>query len=233
MLLSTSCMPHADSNRFAAANLDAKSGGPDYSKMIENLIEGDNLRESFMKACLTKMGLFVATIETSTVPPVLSALHISSLHNAEVSELFEDLRSDMTLEEGENFVKAENDTFLIEKNGSPLSLHTLGVSLPQTSSEAKEEADTDEPRSGQDKENIDYNKVIKRLVFHNGGWPRNTETPNFNHDVFYSELVDYQDESASRAEDFGKVLMYGDVVTSTNTLLEKCVLITKIISEYC
>lgn len=190
--------------------------------MVEDLIEGDNLRESFMKACLTKMGLLVA-IETSTVP-ILSALHISSLHNIEVSELFEDLGSDMTLEEGENFVKGENDTFLIEKNGSPLSLHSLGTFLPQASSEAEDEAETDQLRSGQDEKNIDYNKVIKRLVFHDGGWPQNTETPHFNHSMFYSELVNYQDEGGSRAEDFGKVIMYGDVVTSTNTLLEKCVL---------
>lgn len=216
-------MAHANSGRFAAANLDAKSGGPDYSKMIESLMEGDNLRESFMKACLTKMGLRVA-IETPTVPPVLSALHISSLHNVEVSELFDDLKNDVTLEEGESFVKGENDTFLIERNGSPLSLHSLGVSLPETSSEEKDEAETDQLRSGQGEKNIDYNKVIKRLVFHDGGWPQNSETPHFNHDVFYSELVDYQDESGSRAEDFGKVIMYGDVVTSTNTLLEKYVL---------
>ncbi|OBT56961.1 hypothetical protein VE04_02642 [Pseudogymnoascus sp. 24MN13] len=209
--------PHPE---FAAANLDAKSGGPDYSKMIESLMEGDNLRESFMKACLTKMGLRVA-IETPTVPPVLSALHISSLHNVEVSELFDDLKNDVTLEEGESFVKGENDTFLIERNGSPLSLHSLGVSLPEASSEEKDEAETDQLRSGQGEKNIDYNKVIKRLVFHDGGWPQNSETPHFNHDVFYSELVDYQDESGSRAEDFGKVIMYGDVVTSTNTLLEK------------
>ncbi|KFZ08402.1 hypothetical protein V501_05987 [Pseudogymnoascus sp. VKM F-4519 (FW-2642)] len=209
--------PHPE---FAAANLDAKSGGPDYSKMIESLMEGDNLRESFMKACLTKMGLRVA-IETPTVPPVLSALHISSLHNVEVSELFDDLKSDVTLEEGESFVKGENDTFLIERNGPPLSLHSLGVSLPEASSEEKDEAETDQLRSGQGEKNIDYNKVIKRLVFHDGGWPQNSETPHFNHDVFYSELVDYQDESGSRAEDFGKVIMYGDVVTSTNTLLEK------------
>lgn len=214
-------MAHTDSSRYAAANLDAKSGGPEYSKMVESLIEGDNLRESFMKACLTKMGLLVA-VETSTVP-ILSALHVSSLHNIEVSELFEGLRSDMTLEKGEIFVKGGNDTFLVEKNSSPLSLQSLGASLPQANSEAKDETDTDQLRSGQDEKNIDYNKVIKRLVFHDGGWPQNTETPHFNHSVFYSELVEYQDEGGSRAEDFGKVIMYGDVVTSTNTLLEKCV----------
>lgn len=225
MLSLASRMADADSSRFAAANLDAKSGGPEYSKMVKNLIEDDNLRESFMKACLTKMGLLVA-IETSTVP-ILSAIHISSLHNIEVSELFEDLKADMTLEEGEYFVKGENDIFLIEKNGSPLSLHSLGASLPQANSGAKDEAETDQLRNGQDGKNIDYNTVIKRLVFHDGGWPQNTVTPHFNHDVFYSELVDYQDEGGSRAEDFGKVIMYGDVVTSTNTLLEKYVL-TKI-----
>jgi biotin--protein ligase len=215
-------MVHANSGRFAAANLDSASGGPDYSKMIEDLTEADKLRESFMKACLTKMGLLVA-VETSTVP-ILSALHISSLHNIEVSELFDDLKSDMTVEEGERFVKGENDTFLIEKNSSPLSLNSLGSSLPQTDSEAKDKAETDQLRSGLDEKNIDYNKVMKRLVFHDGGWPQNDGTPHFNHSTFYSELVDYQDQRGSRAEEFGKVIMYGDVVTSTNTLLEKCVL---------
>lgn len=210
----------ANSDRFAAINLDANSGGLEYSKMIASLIEDDKLRESFMRACLTKMGLVVMT-ETSTVP-ILSTIHLSSLHNIEVTELLEKLQNDMTREEDDYFLKGENDTFVIEKNNS-YCLKSLHSSLPQVNPDSKDKAETDQLQSGQDEKNIDYDKVMKHLIFHESGWPDNKDTPHFNHNMFYSSLADYQEEKGSRAEDFGKLIMYGEVVTSTNTLLEKCV----------
>lgn len=215
------CIIRINKARFAAVNIDTQFGGPDYSKLVDSLTEDDNLRVDFMKACLTKMGLHVAK-EISTVP-LLSALHLSSLHNIEVVELFQDLKEELTTEDGEDFVKGENDTFLIEKHDSSWSLDSLGSSLPHIDSNTKDGAEADKLVSGVGDRNIDYNKVVKRLIFHESGWPRNKETPYFNHDLFYSSLVDYQNESGSRAEDFGKLLMYGEVLTSTNTILEKYV----------
>lgn len=52
-------------------------------------------------------------------------------------------------------------------------------------------------------------------------WPTGKETPYFNHHAFYANLRRYQQESSSEAEEFGKIILYGEVVTSTNTMLEK------------
>lgn len=181
----------------------------------------DKLRIDFLKACLSKLGLLVSK-EVNLIPS-LSALHISSLHNIEASQVFKDLKEDMTTEDGDDFLKAENDTFLIEKQDVQLSLTSLASSLPAISSDREGGATADQLASGVGDKNIDYNKIVKRLIFHESRWPGSMETPHFNHDLFYSNLVEYQDESGSGAEEFGKVIMYGEVLTSTNTILEKYV----------
>jgi len=211
----------ANRNRFAPINLDPKSGGPDYSKLVDSLKKDDKLRIDFLKACLSKLGLHVS--KEVTLIPSLSALHLSSLHNVEASQVFKDLKEDVTTEDGDDFLKAENDTFLIEKQGPQLSLDSLASSLPSISSDRKDGATADQLASGVGDQNRDYNKVVKRLIFHESSWPGSKETPHFSHDMFYSNLAEYQDESGSRAEEFGKVLMYGEVITSTNTILEKYV----------
>lgn len=59
------------------------------------------------------------------------------------------------------------------------------------------------------------------MIFHDTEFPDSNDTPNFNHELFYDSLLAFQAESGTRATEFGNVLMYGEVVTSTNTLLEK------------
>jgi hypothetical protein len=61
------------------------------------------------------------------------------------------------------------------------------------------------------------------LILHETEWPGSKETPYFNHHAFFANLKRYQQENSSEAEEFGNVLMYGEVVTSTNTILEKYV----------
>jgi biotin--protein ligase len=211
----------ANRNRFAPINLDAKSGGPDYPNLIDSLTKDDKLRIEFLKACLSKLGLHVSKEVTSM--PSLSALHISSLHNIEASQVFKDLKEDVITEDGDDLLKGENDTFLIEKQEPQLSLDSLASSLPYIGSDRKDGATADQLASGVGDQNIDYNNVVKRLIFHESSWPGSKETPHFNHDLFYSNLAEYQDESGSRAEEFGKIIMYGEVMTSTNTILEKYV----------
>ena len=70
---------------------------------------------------------------------------------------------------------------------------------------------------------LDYNTLTKHLVPHSSTLPDTKETPSFNHHAFYANLAHYQPrnlkESGTGA--WGKTLLYGEVVTSTNTLLEK------------
>ena len=74
---------------------------------------------------------------------------------------------------------------------------------------------------------IDYEKVIKKIMAHEGQPPTAQDTPYFNHDAYFPALEAYiaSDRRAVYANlHVGKYLMYGQVVTSTSTLLEKFVL---------
>lgn len=66
----------------------------------------------------------------------------------------------------------------------------------------------------------DYKAVTKDIVAHEKQLPDEKLTPRFNHRLFFSSLQQFQAiESDARA--WGNALLYGDVVTSTNVLLEK------------
>ena len=68
---------------------------------------------------------------------------------------------------------------------------------------------------------VDYNSIVKRIIVHEMEYPLSKETPYFNHHAFYSNLEHYQAHSKEEATEFGKIMLYGEVVTSTNTMLEK------------
>lgn len=181
------------------------------------MAEDDESRTSFLKGCLSKLGLTVAQ-EISSVPS-LSRLHLSSMNHIEVSELLEELKEVITIEDGEEYIKGENDTFHIEKHSSRWSLNSLVKSLPVLSTGISE--DPSKTDGAMEDRILDYNTIIKRLIPHETEWPGGKETPYFNHHAFFANLRRYQQENSSEAEEFGNLLMYGEVVTSTNTILEK------------
>ncbi|RDL41805.1 Class II aaRS and biotin synthetase [Venustampulla echinocandica] len=210
--------PHPE---FAAINLNPNANGPGYPKVVQALAEDNESRVNFLKALLTKLELAVNQ-EKSSVPS-LSRLHLSSQHHYLVGELLASWEDIITIEDGEEYIKGENDTFHIEKRSSRWSLNSLAKSLPLPGlSGANVEHGADEKSdSGSDDRIVDFNAIVKRIIPHETDWPGTKETPCFNHHSFYANLRKYQHESEGEAEDFGQALMYGEVVTSTNTILEK------------
>lgn len=184
-------------------NLDPKAGGPEYKELVDALMADDKERTDFLKACLVKIGLQVA--QDTTIVPSLSSLHISGLDAEDPLEILSSLAPVLT-NEGENeYLKDENDTFRIERPGA-WNLNDIGESLPAESSNSDGI--------------VDYQAIIKRLVIHDE-LPSSKLTPYFNHHAFYANLHQYQSESKEGASQFGSTLMYGEVITSTNTILEK------------
>lgn len=121
-----------------------------------------------------------------------------------MTELLCDLGDVIEKENGNEFIRAEADTFQIVSQEDGLDLSELQDNLPQT-------------------ENIDDpSSVIKKIIPHENKLPSDELTPRFSHERFYSSLKHYR-KIESTADQWGDVLLYGDVVTSTNTLLEKCV----------
>lgn len=74
---------------------------------------------------------------------------------------------------------------------------------------------------------LDYTEVIKPLITHTKSLPTSKDTPYFSHDAYFTALDTYYSaSSASRKPSpktpiIGNPLLYGQVVTSTSTLLEK------------
>lgn len=70
-------------------------------------------------------------------------------------------------------------------------------------------------------QDLDYDKIIKRIVPHAEELPDKRETPFFDHESYYANLAHHQQKVQNYNPTFGMCLLYGEVVTSTNTLLEK------------
>ncbi|KAK6854271.1 biotin-protein ligase [Apiospora arundinis] len=201
--------PHPE---FSPANLSKQYDVPGYDELIATLKATDDVRASFLKACLAKLGLEVSP-ETSAVPS-LSKLHLSSLTKGEVEILLHSLEDVITRKDGEEYIKGEQDIFHLEKAETRWSTHELKEALPDTNGEASKEKEEEEVGI------IDYSTITKHIVVHESAWPDTKETPYFNHHAFYAGLKEYREVDAD-ADEWGDHLMYGEVVTSTNTLLEK------------
>lgn len=178
------------------------------------LKEDEEARTSFLKACLAKFGLEVSP-GTSHVPS-LSKIHLSALHPAEVGELVSSFEDIITNEGGEEYIKGDTDLFHLEKPDSRWSLTALSEALSTEFNGSKRSTG----RTSPDPTVSDYNKIPKRIVSHDEAWPEPKETPYFNHAVYYSSLREFRAQDPE-AETWGNVLMYGEVITSTNTLLEQ------------
>jgi biotin--protein ligase len=224
--------------RFAPINLSKANGPPSYATVIEAIADSDPTRISFMKACLLKLGLQVNEEEKPV--PSLSRLHLSAHKPADVAELLASWHEVATVIDGVEYVQAENDTFHVENSvmvgmgeltmaTEPVvpdavpcaSVVSVANGLGGHDAMAKTpELDSSKGPTSGDKI-IDYDKVIKRIATHERTLPSHRETPSFNHEAYYANLAYYQSKTSLSEPCFGTHLLYGEVVTSTNTLLEK------------
>lgn len=187
-----------------------------------------------MKACLAKLGL-TASQDNQGVPS-LSRLHLSVLQSSEVSELVSSWTDIVEEVDGEAIIKGENDTFQLEKQSGPwnasaastLSLQKVADALPEVvknvlpnMSGTSNETEAQQKAAQEDAGIVDYDKLTKRMLVHDTSLPDTKQTPYFNHHAYFANLAHYKKSNLHMHETFGNVLLYGEVVTSTSTLLEK------------
>ena len=159
-----------------------------------------------------KMGLKVNQDQIAV--PSLSTMHLSSVQPKDMSSLLDSLREITTTENGVELIRDANDTFRLEE-ASAWSTFALKNSLNSALTGLTDGAADPEDRI------LDYSNVVKRIRVHEGEPPPSTETPYFNHDAYFKHLLQYQLQDKRIDAAFGATLLYGEVVTSTNTLLEK------------
>lgn len=198
--------------RFSPVNLDKEAEVPGFDKVVEALANDNQQRIDFLKACLWKLRLEVN--QEQVVVPSLSRLHLSSVLPAATSELVASLADIICWKDGSEYIEDENDTFCLERT-SAWSLGSMASALPHEEDEKADTKFTDEDRI------IDYNTVTKYIVLHEEGAPQSKDTPYFNHQAYFANLKHFQLNSSEAGAELGKHVLYGEVVTSTNTLLEK------------
>jgi biotin--protein ligase len=176
---------------------------------MARLAAADKSRIAFLKACLGKLGL--EPNETTQTIPSLSPLHLSSINDSGVTEMLCSWESIMDRENGLELIRGEADTFLIQTRNSQWDMDGIRDSLPQDGKQTKPEEDISP---------LNYESVVKKIVAHETSLPSTKQTPRFDHQLYYSSLKRFQ-LVERQAASWGNVLLYGDVVTSTNTLLEK------------
>lgn len=188
--------------------------------MIDALAGDDDARKAFFKACLHKLGMSIN--ENDQEPSSLSRIHFSALNN-DVSSVLKSWEDIAVMRDGEAYIKGEADTFHIEKPSSTWSMEKLAQTvsdiIPSLKSDITKEAD-----DGEGSGIPDPAAVIKRILSHTGAPPDAKETPYFNHSAYYSNLAAYNaymPNTSPSSQAFGHYLLYGEVVTSTSTLLEK------------
>lgn len=174
---------------------------------------------------MEKLGLEINHDNTSV--PSLSKLHLSARDPQDVGGLLASLDEVITKDEnGEELIKGENDTFLIEHQDSRWTVSDVRTALENAHISTSDDEDGakklkyDAGQAAAVDGLIDYNKVRKTVVPHDQGWPEPKETPYFNHADYYSSLKEFRRHETD-AYEWGDVLLYGEAVTSTNTLLEK------------
>jgi biotin--protein ligase len=192
-----------------------------------------------MRLSLQKLGLDVNEEEQAV--PSLSRLHLSAHKPADVSDLIATWSEILTVVHSEDYIKAENDCFHVEKEGAAWGVQGLKKAVEAVESvlpdaltgkekEKKEANDkTKEILERIDYTNatttpdqiLDYDKIIKKLTPHEKEIPSTRDTPAFHHEAFYANLDYYHHKLRNEEQSFGKYLLYGEVVTSTNTILEK------------
>lgn len=180
---------------------------PGYDQLIKKLVDFDAQRIGFLRGCLSRLGLEVSADDT-LVPP-LSPLHLSSMKSSDVTEMLCAWEEIIEKENGEEYIRGETDTFHIQNLDTRWSTESLRQALP-----------SDNPGPDTDAGIVDYTSVTKKIIPHEESYPHPKSTPQFSHDLYFSSLKRYR-QIEPDAEGWGSTLMYGEVVTSTNTLLQQ------------
>lgn len=209
-------------SRFASQNLKKPDQDvPGFQNVVDALAKDEKHRMDFLKACLVKLGL---TVSDEQNVPSLSHIHFSASTTAAVKKVLEGLQELVSKDEdGNEIIKDENDTFHIFEP-SKFSTKDLQQALPVPEQLEEKNADKSSGSSPTPSSNpiIDYNSLPKTIIFHTDGSPEAKSTPYFNHNAFYANLDHYISTiHLAKPPTFAQHLLYGEVVTSTNTLLEK------------
>lgn len=196
-----------------------KSNNPlKYKEIIKELKEENYRRLEFMKSLFEYMNLKVqSNFQDINGLPKITPLKLTSQSSSALQTLidkfsekigFKGIKHDVLVGDEDTFLFVDTENDKNYKFGS-VELNSKQILLPKQTDHDKEEEEDIDPS--------DMTKVVEAF-FHS--LPPPESTPYFNHQLFYDSLLDYRDKTRCKG-DYGSILLYGQVITSTSTILEK------------
>lgn len=178
-----------------------------FKEVAAELLAADEGRKQFLGACLRKIGLQVNSDPQSTVPRLTPVYMTSYLDLKRAQRVWDDLQANMDFV-GPNIFEDANDTIVLHDETEDDYAYRL-------------QEDTDgSAAAGSLEDLVAGEKHVK--VFTSGAVPPLDVTPYFDIKLYFETLRGLYD--ANRVDpdqrDFGSLLCYGEVVASTNTLLD-------------
>lgn len=199
-------------------------------QFVESLTKTGQSRADFINRLFKeKFGLKVPESKGKRVVPDLTPLYLSSLNqevSPNVSQLLNDLFYSMNPQTSALYDKA--DTFKFLKGGVPTEYAGFGKEIEAAILAAggglKPNKPGMPPTSGDQEEDAQREKTV--FVYDvDELYPRADETTYFNHSIYYQELKKSIAESTNpnhpAVSHLGATLLYGAVVTSTSSMLER------------
>lgn len=182
---------------FTPLLLSSSDGDRNFQQVIDTLNENDFNRRVFMKECLKKLGLRVNDDVNTSIPKITPIYLLSNLNPTNMTQLMSDLKENLDFVNGNTF-EDNHDTFSFHEETEEINNYT----------------------SSSENEIEDPHAAIKHIkVFTSKNLPSSKETPYFDMSTYFETLA-MLSKYSGKVGDFGSVIGYGEVVSSTNAMLE-------------
>lgn len=167
-----------------------------YAETVEKLKQTDVGRRTLMKLILHSLGLKVNKDINFSIPKITPIYLSSQLDPEALSKLMQKLRNEPDFEH--NVFRGNNDTFCFHEEAETDHNYFVNSDLDEI----------EDPQS-----------AIKHIKIFESTLPSPKETPYFNMSMYFNHLKALSG-SEGNVHDFGRILGYAEVVSSTNTMLE-------------
>ncbi|ODV79548.1 class II aaRS and biotin synthetase [Suhomyces tanzawaensis NRRL Y-17324] len=185
--------PHPE---FTPALMKNNEGDPKFANVISVVGKNDRNRKQFMVSCLKKLGLRVNDNIDVTVPKITPLFLCAHADPGAINEVMIKIAENNDLHNGST-LEDENDTFVFHREDEDDHDYFF------TENDDIEDPDT----------------VAKHVkVFTLGALPTVKSTPYFNLAAYYGHLTRLYKGNFGQ---FGRITGYGEVVSSTSTLMDK------------
>lgn len=167
-------------------------------KILQSLKTHDSVRKLFMRQCLSKLDLKVNN-DLNLAIPFITPIHISGYLSSDMVTKFMFRLCEQEVINKENVMVDNHDTFHFHLDNEEEYEYVL-----------KEESDNSK----------DADSAVKHVKIHSQhSLPGMKETPNFSMTLYFSCLKSLREKNAYNG-DFGSMMAYADVVSSTSTILD-------------